>query len=471
MPTMTSLFRKGARMSTRTALVLLASLALGACNSMLDTNPPDELSDDKTIQTPGGARAALAGAYNALQSGFYYGGTFTHFGDLYADNANHTGTFTSYQEAAQRAFFADNSDVTGMWNAIYEAIKRVNVIIQKVPNVTGFAPGEQEQILGEAYFLRALHYHNLLKYYGGVPLRLTPITNPDDAANLARSTVPEVYAQILLDLGEAEARMTNTNDPDTHGSLGAAKALAARVHLYQGTYASALAKAQEVEALGYDLAPNYADLFNTDQADTPENIFRLTFTLNQFNLLGYYWLSDLLASGAGRFEMGPTQSLIDAYDTLSTDSRLTWNIQPDPSGGGWVEGSQAGGSYGTKFPTPGGDEDFHVLRFAEVLLIKAEAFAQQNSLDSAVANYNRIRTRAGLAPHVLGVDVTTQGDVLAAIDRERRLELAEEGDRFPDLARSGQAVTVLGIPAFRVLFPIPQAELQVAPNVTQNPGY
>ena len=101
--------------------------------------------------------------------------------------------------------------------------------------------------------------------------------------------------------------------------------------------------------------------------------------------------------------MGPTQSLINAYDTLSTDARLPWNIQPDPSGGGYVEGTQAGGSYGTKFPTPNGAEDFHAIRFAEVLLIKAEALARQNQLDSAVATYNLIRVRAALPPHVLGI--------------------------------------------------------------------
>jgi len=471
MTTMTFEFPKGARMSSRSALALMATLALGACNSLLDTSPPDELSNDKTIVTPGGARAALAGAYNALQNGYYYGGTLTHFGDLYGDNAKHVGTFTSYQEADQNDFFANNGDVTGMWNAIYDGIKRCNVLIEKVPGVSGFAPGEQDQILGEAYFLRALHYHNLVKYYGGVPLRLTPITDPDAAANLGRSTADEVYTQILADLAEAETRMSNVTDPDNHATLGAAKALLARVYLYQGNYAQALAKAQEVEALGYTLATSYGDLWSSDAVDTPEDIFKLTFTLTQPNLLGYYWLSDQLPSGAGRFEIGPTQSLIDAYDTLSVDTRLAWNIQPDPAGNGYIEATQGGGSYGSKFPGPNGDEDFHVIRFAEVVLIMAEAFAQQNQLGSAVTSYNLIRARAGLPDHVLGVDVITQQDVLDAIDHERRLEFAEEGDRFPDLARSGRATAVLGIPVTRVLFPIPQAEIDVAPNVVQNPGY
>jgi starch-binding outer membrane protein, SusD/RagB family len=459
-------------MFKRSMLLVVATLALGACG-ILDTSPPDQLSDDKAIKTPGGARAALAGAYAALQSGFYYGGTMTHFGDLYADNANHTGTFTSYQDAFLHAFFADNSDVTGMWAAMYNAIKRANTLIAKVPNVTGFQPGEQDQILGEAFFLRALSYHNLVKYFGGVPLRLDPVTDPSTAGNITRATSAEVYTQIISDLTEAETRMSNTTSPDNHATVAAAKALLARVYLYQGNYAQALVKAQEVEAMGYSLAPNYSDLFDNDDVSTPENIIKLTFTsaVEQANLLGYYWLSDQLATGAGRFEIGPTQSLIDAYDTLSTDNRLLWNIQPDPSGGGYIEGSQGGGSYGSKFPTPNGAEDFHIIRFAEILLIKAEAFAQAGQLDSAVANYNPIRVRAGLLPHVLNVDVTTQQQVLDAIDRERRLEFAEEGDRFPDLVRSGRAQAVLGITADKELFPIPQSEIAVSPGVTQNPGY
>ncbi|MEO8139832.1 MAG: RagB/SusD family nutrient uptake outer membrane protein, partial [Gemmatimonadota bacterium] len=348
-------------------------------------------------------------------------------------------------------------------------------LIAKVPSVGGFGPGEQDQIMGEAYFLRALSYHNLVKYYGGVPLRLDPITDPANAGNITRATVAEVYTQILADLAQAEVLMTNTTSPDNHATVGAAKALLARVYLYQGLYAQALVKAQEVEGMGYALTPNYSDLFDNDDVNTSENIFKLTFTsaVEQANLLGYYWLSDQLATGAGRFEIGPTQSLIDAYDTLAVpiDQRLLWNIQPDPSGGGYIEASQGGGSYGSKFPTPNGAEDFHVIRFAEIVLIKAEAFAQANQLDSAVANYNAIRVRAGLLPHVLGVDVTTQQQVLDQIDKERRLEFAEEGDRFPDLVRSGRAQTVLGITADKELFPIPQAEIDVAPGVTQNPGY
>ena len=101
----------------------------------------------------------------------------------------------------------------------------------------------------------------------------------------------------------------------------------------------------------------------------------------------------------------------------------------------------------------------------------AEAHARQNELEDAVDAYNQVRERAGLDPHVLGVDVTTQDDVIEAILQERRVELALEGDRWTDLIRTGDAVALLGIDPFQQLFPIPQSELDVAPNLEQNPGY
>lgn len=450
-------------MISRSALLLGATLALGACSSLLDTNPPDQLSDDKTIKTPAGARAALAGAYGIMQNGYYYSGTFTHFGDLYADNAVHTGTFSTYQDAANHLFPADNFEVLGLWNTIYDGIKRANTLLARVPAVTGFAAGEQDQILGEAYFLRALHYHNLVKLFGGVPLRLVPVTDPSEAANITRSSSAEVYTQILADLVQAETRMSNATSPNNHGTLAAAKALAARVYLYQANYASALAKAEEVEALGYSLAPVYDDLFNADDVNTPEDIFKLTFTPTQYNLLGYYWLSTDIG---GRYEIAPSRELMDTYDTTGTDARFLWNIAPDP-----VSGFQEQAAYGHKWPTTNGAEDFHIIRFAEVLLIKAESFARNNQLDSAVANYNPILARAGLDTDTLGVDITTQQQILDRIDQQRRLEFFAEGDRFADLVRTGRAQAALGIQPYQELFPIPQAEVDVAPNIVQNPGY
>ena len=171
--------------------------------------------------------------------------------------------------------------------------------------------------------------------------------------------------------------------------------------------------------------------------------------------MGYYYLWD------GRNEVDPTEDLALAYEP--GDARFAWSLREDD---GYFEGK--------KFPTTVGSEDLHVIRLAEVILIKAEALAQQNQLGAAVDEYNKLRERAGLADHVFGVDVTNKAEVLQAIWHERRVELAMEGDRWPDLVRTGQAVSVMGLPPekeYQTLYPIPARERTVAPGLTQNPGY
>jgi hypothetical protein len=207
--------------------------------------------------------------------------------------------------------------------------------------------------------------------------------------------------------------------------------------------------------MGYTLAPSYSSLFSPEGSDTPEDIFRLSFTAVDYNEVGYYYLFD------GRWEIAPTANLYSAY--TASDRRRDITLGKD------------GSDYeGVKIPTTIGAEDLHVIRYAEVVLNKAEALARLNRLPEAVTEYNRIRVRAGLPPHVLGTNVTSQTDVLNAIWNERRLELALEGDRWPDLVRTGRAMAVLGLPAnraFQLLYPIPSRELIVSPGLTQNPGY
>ncbi len=432
---------------------------LAGCDSILDTDPTDRLPDDKAITSAEGARAALTGAYSALgdfdAAIRYYGGDFTFFGDLSSDNAVSTGTFTSYADADANQLRADNATTQDIWNVLYDAINRANNLLEKVPALTDLDDGEKNEILGEAYFLRALHYHNLVKVYGAVPIRLVPVTSVDEAAAATRAPVADVYTQINADLDQAEQLVTSA-DPTTRATLGAVKALRARVYLYQGLWANANAKADEVIGLGYTLADNYGDLFDTEGQDTPEDIFKLTFTAQRYQNMGYYYNS---TDDGGRAELTPSDALIASFDPA--DARLAWSIKDD--GAGTVSG--------VKFPTTAGAEDFHVIRFAEVLLIKAEALAQLSDLPGAVDAYNPIRVRAGLPEHVLGTDVTTQAEVLAAIDHERQVELAFEGDRWPDLVRRGVAASVMGISDFQTLYPIPQGEIDVAPGLTQNPGY
>jgi starch-binding outer membrane protein, SusD/RagB family len=450
-------------------LLILAAAGLSACSEVLDVPPTSSVPSETAIADAAGARAALAGAYAGLQSNSLYGHTIIDWTELLSDNLRFVGTFDNYAEADANALRADNFSVGNMWNAAYNEINRVNEILQKVPNVTDLPSDEQTRILGEAHFLRALAYHNLVKMWGGVPLRLVPVATAAEAANIARATVPEVYAQILADLSEAKTLLTTSGGSNTRqATLGAAYALEARVKLYQQDWAGAEAAAATVEGMGYTLAPNFSELFEATGSNTPEDIFRITFLPTQSQSVGFYYLPKALG---GRYEVAPTTGtagIIAAFDPASGGNIATY--APTDRRGIWSISRAGTRTYAAKFRNPSGDEDLHVLRLGEVILIRAEALARLNRLPEAVAEYNRLRVRAGLAPDpVVGL---TQAGVLAAIARERRLELAFEGDRWHDLVRTGAAVPLMAIPAFQTLLPIPQGEIDTTqPALTQNPGY
>ncbi len=429
-------------------------VALAGCNDLLETNPVNQVPTDQAITDAASARVALAGVYDGLQSLSLYGGDYIFFNDLYADNADAAGTFNDFYDAGNRLILADNFTMADNWIALYNTINRANNLLEKVPGIADLDDTEKRQMLGEALTVRALCYHDLVRVWGNVPMPLVPAKDLEEASKVVTVDKATVYAQIEADLKSADTLMT-AGGPTTHATQGAAEAILARVYLYEGKYPEADAQADVVTAQGYTLAPEFSDLFTPQGNDTKEDILKIKFSASDYNDFGYYYLSSRQGHG-GRHELAPSDDLIASFDT--TDIRYDWSIGLDPF-------------EGRKWRTSAGAEEIHVIRYAEVLLIKAEAQAQQNLLAQAVTTYNIIRARAGLPDHVLGVDVTTQADVLAAIELERRHELCFEGDRFPDLVRLGQAETVLAIPAFRTVFPIPQREIDVAPGITQNPGY
>lgn len=445
-------------------LLLLSAAGLSACSNVLDVPPTSSVPSETAITDAVGARAALTGAYAALQSDRLYGHTIVDWTETLSDNARFVGTFDNYAEADANALRADNFSVTSVWNGAYDAINRVNEILQKVPGVTDLPAAEKDEILGEAHFLRALLYHNLVKMWTGVPLRLEPVKTAAEAANITRATTAEVYTQILADLTQAKLLMTGSET--RRASLGGAYALEARVRLYQQDWAGAEAAALTVEGMGYSLAPSFSDLFEPTGSNTAEDIFRVTFTPTQAQSVSFYYLPKALG---GRYEVAPTTGaagIIAAFDPASGGNIAIYN--PTDERGIWSISRAGTRTYAAKFRNPTGDEDIHVVRLGEVILIRAEALARLNRLPEAVAEYNQLRLRAGLtADPTTGL---TQAGVLAAIARERRLELAFEGDRWPDLVRTGTAIT-LGVPAFQTVLPIPQGEIDTAPTLTQNPGY
>ncbi len=450
---------------TATAAVLAFCVTAASCGDALNTEPQSSLSADGAIHDAATAQAALNGAYNALESSSYYGLYMQVLGDLPADNAYWTGTFQYISDVSSNRMTADNTSATDMWTAIYRQIDRDNVILQKVPGVAGLTDAAKNDILGQAYFLRALSFHNLAKFYGDVPMPLVPVTSPADAAAYTRSPIANVYTQILADLDKAGQLIGNTTNT-RYATQTAVKALRARVLFYRASlsgstsaadYQAALDAANSVLAGRDTLTVAYADLFSTTGTNTAEDIFRVSFVVAQNNSLGNWYIA------SGRGEVSPTQDLVNAYS--AGDVRKAWSVRATNNTNHPLEGR--------KYSTTAGTEHVHVIRLAELVLMKAEILARQGNLDAAVAEYNKVRIRAGLAKHVLGTDVKTAADVLAAIIAERRLELALEGDRWHDLNRLGTAAAVKGFTnrSYQTKFPIPLRDINTSPQLTQNPGY
>ena len=439
----------------RSLAAAVAVFALAACDETLTVEPVNEVEVKEAIIDAVSARAALAGIYDALQSGSYYGGSFNFFLELPTDNAEHSGTFTTYADVDKHVTSADNSTIEAMWDAIYSAIGRANTVIALVPGVAALDDDEKNDIVGQAYALRALAFHDLTKVWGPIPIRTSPADDLAALADTERAPVDQVYTQILADLTKAET-MLNDEFRIRKASIGFVHALRSRVELYRQNWAAAEAAALATVNDGYALAEDFGDLFTPEGDDTDEDILRTSFTATEFNNVGFYYQSK---SFGGRWELAPTANAMTMYE--AGDARKALTLALDSRSRRYV----------TKFPTSIGAEDLHVIRYGEVLLNLAEAQARLNKLSAAVDTYNQLRERAGIAPHVLGVDVTTQQQVINAVWTERRRELAYEGDRWPDLVRTQRAVTVLGIASFRTLFPVPTNEIDVAPKMTQNPGY
>ena len=456
-------------MRNRTLMPALLLAIVAGCNGPLDLKPKNAIPTETAITDSSSARAAVAGMYHGLQSLSSYGSDLPEVGDLSSDNAEFSGTSTSYGEIDDNQISSFNSAVFDIWSQAYANINSANEILDRLGALTNIDPATRDELQGEAYFIRALMYHDLVKYFGDVPIQLHPTTDPNAGSTITRAPVSAVYDQILHDLDSAASRISDSSSTTT-ASGGAVRALRARVLFYRGDYAGAEAEALAVENdFGYDLAPNYADLFTANGSPTPEDIFKVIATVQapQQSFLSFDYFARAVG---GDYVLRPTDDIMAAYqpgfdneeddpsDWHPTDVRGAWNIL--------FAGSR---QYGAKYRSITGTENFPVLRLGEIVLIRAEALARLNQLPQAVSQLNLIQTRANAPLFVLGAH--TQQEVIDAIVAERRLELAFEGDRWPDLVRLGIAADVMGIDVSQTLYPIPQAEIDVTPGLTQNPGY
>ncbi|RZL12506.1 MAG: RagB/SusD family nutrient uptake outer membrane protein [Hymenobacter sp.] len=449
-----SLFASVRQVASRSALLLVLGLGLGSCEKILDQTPQNSIDASTGFATRQDAIAGLRGCYDALQSANYYGLRYQTFADLISNNIRHTGTFPTFAQVAQNSILPDNTDTRSVWIAIYDGIQRTNYFINSVTPLSDPAYNTPSAI-GEARALRALHYMNLLGYWGGstlgygyadglgVPLRLTPtLAVGPDTQPVARATEAAVTEAIRADLDFAITNLVST--ATTGITKNAALALRARFELRVRNYSEALRFANQV----------------TGNVTTGDVLFQLQFNVNDQNQLAFFWFP---AASGGRNELDPSDDLAAAHPT--GDNRLPINV---------VTSSNATTVYpaGTTrkyFTIATNSDPVNVIRYSEVALTIAEAAAQSGNLALAATQVNAIRTKAGLA----NTTATTQAALLTEILLQRRLELAHEGLHWFDLRRTNRVQTA--IPAytqtFRNLWPIPFQEiLNSGGTLVQNPG-
>lgn len=473
-----------------------------ACRANLDVAPLSNRSTGTFYQTAQDAAAAVTGAYGILQT-VYTHETIVTPTTVGADD----GVPFLSGNADRRALWSYNLVTTntwtgGIWTSAYQGIQRSNVVIARVPGIS-MDENLKKRYVAEAKFLRALHYFNLVRAYGGVPLVTNEVTTLD-GVEVPRAKVEDVYALIEADLKDAEAVLPRgyTGADQGRATTGAAKGLLAKVYLTRaGTaagspfWAQAAAKAKEVMDLGlYDLWANYADVYDLKNRCGKESLFEVLYVTDVVgNWHTTYWAprNDPRVPANGFGTIRPTKSLWDLFSEkdkrrdvtfitsyVNPNTGRTVNLtidNPDPAlaTSFWKLAdltSKIGGGGGKSFP---------YLRFSDVLLIHAEALSEANNgpTAEAYAALNRVRARAGLD----ALSGLSREQFKDAVLRERRLEFCLEGNRWFDLARTGRLLDAVKaetsfsrnplIQPFHQLFPIPQREMGANPALVQNPGY
>jgi hypothetical protein len=460
----------------RAALGLL--LGVSACTDNLYQEPQTSKVIGSFLRNETEVEEYVNAVYGTLQANGLYGLYLPAITEIPSDNtydevpANDDGI---YGQLDQFTTIPSNAIVTSVWQASYQGIQRTNVVLNRMGGVRYASATTQQARVGEMKFIRALLYFNLVRLYGDVPLVIQETTGPNAYFGQGRTAKALVYTQITTDLAEAIQGLPATTTQPGRVIKTAAQALLAKVYLTQQSYAAALPLLQAVEASGrHALQANPADVFSLANENNPEIIFAVQFASGvNGNSEGSTAFQQFSPSGTVSGAKGhnlPTRALYNLY--AGTDRRKDT----------YVAVTGPGTPYLKKLTAPAvvtdGGSNAVVLRYADVLLMLAEVQTELNSLSDAAAALNLVRTRAGLP----ATTAATQADLRTAIALERRLELVGEGHRWFDLLRTGTAISAMNsffqasniltrITANNLLMPVPQAQVNTDPAITQNTGY
>jgi hypothetical protein len=479
--------------------IIMTSFIAASCEDFINILPESTVTIDVLYKTDKDFADALVGCYSCFDN--IYDGDQEFMGELMGDDMEHQ--WATESSAVRMDFFTfinDESVVQNYWRDHYQAISRLNLLIANLEKADASVITKRDRYMGEAKFLRGLSYFNLVRAFGDLPIVTAPISFTDAYKN-KRQPVAAVYDVIYTDLQDAETKLPvkYTGADVGRATQGAAKSLLGKAYLTQKDFVKAESKLKEVTTMGYALLPNYNDLWDYSKDEHhKEYIFDIEYEsgqgygsgLTNTHIPQESGLQAFLGiKGGGGSDLAPSDSLLSDPRKpefkglfIPGDKRREKSVANGytNASGVWVPLPVTGlrRSFTMKYTCPvpaGGDSpaNFKVIRYADVVLMLAEALNENGKTDEALTWLNMIRTRAGV-PTYTGLSKST---ARAKIELERRLELCFEGHRWWDLLRTGRAMQVMGPAGMKEkhwLYPIPLSEMQVVNNpdiLRQNPGW
>ena len=476
--------------------ILLVFILLFSCGDDFIDVAPQDPSSETFFNTEEEYQSALIAAYDLLHSTYLN----VMLGEIASDNTLAGGESATdvpgIQEIDDMIHTSTNAQLRDIWGWMYGGVNRANFIME-FQDTIDFP--NKNSVLAQARFLRAYYYFELVKWFGDIPFVVDRRFVLGEEFDLIRTPKAEVYAQIELDLIFAADNLTYTASESGRVTKGAAQALLGKVYLFQDKFTEAASVLEDLIANGpYDLLVDYSTMFENDNENNIESVFEVQYDDGEgagFDCLqcsegnvavGFNGIRNY---DGPMFESGfsfnvPTQEIVDAFedgDIRKDTAILDIDAWAEDTGATFATGFEHTGFFNRKYISRQGDlntgdanltnpNNYRAIRFADVLLMAAEALNRGGVSDTRAQQYlNRVRNRAGLA------DVDATGTNLTnAIYKERRVELVGEGHHFFDLVRTGRAANEIdGFQAGKhELFPIPLIEIQLAGNRwDQNPGY
>lgn len=490
-------------------IILSLCLTQISCQEdFLKTTDPTRIGRDLFYQNQTQFEQALNGVYGQLQ-------TITNSAyiqqEMMSDNTTfdfdplNRGGAAGWEAFEYSTVNQGNGEIAALWNNHYSTMYNINYALEKLA-ASKIDATAKSVLEGEFKFIRAYHYFNLVRYFGDVVLATKTLTNPNEAFDLVRSPQADVYKQILADLADASKLLPARATLRGRATQGSALSLLGKVYLTQKNYAAASTTLKQVTSLGYALNANYKDNFDPAKKNGVESIFEVQYQGG--NDLGEQ--SNFMYLFAPRLSLGaitgfantapsgrniPTNDMIKAYE--AGDVRKAISIQE----GYTLNGKFVGIPYVSKYQythtiTGRTDNNWPVLRYADVLLMLAESINEASGPNAEAYDYlNQVRKRAGLA----AVDGLSKDAFRTAVLKERRVELAFENHRWfdlqrtltptqltafmnahgaiekanPTVARGGIAFNALDYvySDFEYFLPIPAPQILINNKLTQNQGY